>query len=195
MKFDLQARKYDDWKDTYGVNPDANKGREGDLLSEMYQINSCDEIAFQPATELRNAHLLNYNNAWVEYKLNMARWYLLGSPLQGTIAGEWYAPTGNAQQQTTYFEDVTFGTGYDRYSPAIYQRSWDKAKAILYEVGSTYNTGDNPNDLDWDQVSLPGSTQQGTWDNGTWNVTGADSYLARLGYKPISEGIPIMMLP
>ena len=188
LKFDLQARKYDDWKDTYGVNPDANKGREGDLLSEMYQINSCDEIAFQPATELRNAHLLNYNNAWVEYKLNMARWYLLGSPLQGTIAGEWYAPTGNAQQQTTYFEDVTFGTGYDRYSPAIYQRSWDKAKAILYEVGSTYNTGDNPNDLDWDQVSLPGSTQQGTWDNGTWNVTGADSYLARLGYKPISEG-------
>ena len=128
LKFDLQARKYDDWKDTYGVNPDANKGREGDLLSEMYQMNSCDEIAFQPATELRNAHLLNYNNAWVEYKLNMARWYLLGSPLQGTIAGEWYAPTGNAQQQTTYFEDVTFGTGYDRYSPAIYQRSWDKAQ-------------------------------------------------------------------
>ena len=188
LKFDLQARKYDDWKDTYGVNPDANKGREGDLLSEMYQMNSCDEIAFQPATELRNAHLLNYNNAWVEYKLNMARWYLLGSPLQGTIAGEWYAPTGNAQQQTTYFEDVTFGTGYDRYSPAIYQRSWDKAKAILYEVGSTYNTGDNPDDLELNQGSLPGSTQQGTWDNGTWNVTGADSYLARLGYKPISEG-------
>jgi hypothetical protein len=188
LKFDLQARKFDDWRDTYGVDPDANKGREGDLLAEMYQINSCDEIAFQPATELRNAHLLNYNNAWVEYKLNMARWYLLGSPLQGTIAGEWYAPTGNAQQQTTYFEDVTFGTGYDRYSPAIYQRSWDKAKAILYEVGSIYNTGDNPNDLELNQGSLPGSTQQGTWDNGTWNVTGADSYLARLGYKPISDG-------
>ncbi len=189
LKFDLQARQWDIWEETYGEGSRTDgKGRTGDLLAEMYQVNSCDEIAFQPATELRNAHLLNYNNAWVEYQLDMKRWYLLGSPLQGTIAGEWYAPTGNAQQQTTYYDDVTFGEGYDRYSPAFFQRSWDKAKAVLYEVGSIYNTGDNPNDLELNQGSLPGSTQQGTWDNGTWNVTGADSYLARLGYKPISDG-------
>jgi hypothetical protein len=189
LKFDLQARQWDIWEETYGEGSRTDgKGRTGDLLAEMYQVNSCDEIAFQPATELRNAHLLNYNNAWVEYQLDMKRWYLLGSPLQGTIAGEWYAPTGNAQQQTTYYDDVTFGEGYDRYSPAFFQRSWDKAKAVLYEVGSTYNTGDNPDDLELNQGSLPGSTQQGTWDNGTWNVTGADSYLARLGYKPISDG-------
>ena len=186
LKFDLQARKYDIWTETYPVAPD--KGRKGDLLAEMYQVNSCDEIAFQPATELRNAHLLNYNNAWVEYQLNMDRWYLLGSPLQGTIAGEWYAPTGTAQQKTTYYENVIFGEGYDRYSPAFFQRSWDKAKAVLYEVGSTYNTGDNPNDLAWDQESLPGSTQQGTWNNGTWDVNGADEYLSRLGYKPMGSG-------
>jgi len=189
LKFDMQARLYNIWSETYGSAP--NKGRSGDLIAEMYQINSCDEIAFQPATELRNAHLLNYNNAWVEYKLNMARWYLLGSPLQGTIAGEWYAPTGNAQQQTTYFENVTFGTGYDRYSPAIYQRSWDKAKAVLYEVGSTYSTADNPNDLALDEDQLPGSAQEGYWDNSgqtpVWNTTGADDYLDRLGYKPMGD--------
>lgn len=183
LKFDLQARKYDIWTETYPVAPD--KGREGDLLAEMYQVNSCDEIAFQPATELRNAHLLNYNNAWVEYQLNMDRWYLLGSPLQGTIAGEWYAPTGTAQQQTTYYEDVTFGTGYDRYSPAFFQRSWDKAKAVLYEVGSDYDTGDNPNDLQLEEGALPGSTQQGGWNETTWNSDDADAYLARLGYKPM----------
>ena len=183
LKFDLQARKYDIWTETYPVAPD--KGREGDLLAEMYQVNSCDEIAFQPATELRNAHLLNYNNAWVEYQLNMDRWYLLGSPLQGTIAGEWYAPTGTAQQQTTYYEDVTFGTGYDRYSPAFFQRSWDKAKAVLYEVGSDYDTGDNPNDLQLEEGALPGSTQQGGWNETTWNGDDADAYLARLGYKPM----------
>lgn len=183
LKFDLQARKYDIWTETYASTPD--KGRTGDLLAEMYQVNSCDEIAFQPATELRNAHLLNYNNAWVEYQLDMKRWYLLGSPLQGTIAGEWYAPTGNAQQQTTYYDDVTFGEGYDRYSPAFFQRSWDKAKAVLYEVGSTYSTNDNPNDGE----TIPGSTQQGYWDDSgqtvVWNTTGADAYLARLGYKPM----------
>ena len=135
---------------------------------------------------MRNAHLLNYNNAWVEYQLDMKRWYLLGSPLQGTIAGEWYAPTGTAQQKTTYYENVTFGPGYDRYSPAVYQRSWDKAKAVLYEVGASYSTGDNPDDLALTQGQLPGSVQQGTWSGTDWSTSGADNYLDRLGYKPMS---------
>lgn len=188
LKFDMQARQWDIWEETYGVGSRTDgKGRAGDLLAEMYQINSCDEIAFQPATELRNAHLLNYNNAWVEYQLDMKRWYLLGSPLQGTIAGEWYAPSGTAQQKTTYYEPVKFGAGYDRYSPAIYQRSWDKAKAVLYEVGAVYSTEDNPNDLTLSEGNLPGSAQQGTWSGTTWNTTGADDYLDRLGYKPMSD--------
>lgn len=190
LKFDMQARLFDIWTETYADAPD--KGRTGDLLAEMYQINSCDEIAFQPGTELVNAHLLNYNNAWVEYQLDNKRWYLLGSSLQGTISGEWYAPTGTAQQKTTYYEPVKFGAGYDRYSPAIYQRSWDKAKAVLYEVGATYSTGDNPDDLALSEGQLPGYTQQGRWDvnadqNVIWNITGADEYLDRLGYKPMGD--------
>ena len=180
LKFDMQARVYDIWSDTYGNDPD--RGRSGDLIAEMYQINSCDEIAFQPSAELLNAHLLNYNNAWVEYQLDNERWYLLGSSLQGTVAGEWYAPTGTAQQKTTYYEPVTFGAGYDRYSPAIYQRSWDKAKAVLYEVGSTYSTSDDS------QTENLGNDDEGVWTDGTWTVPGggtADQYLDRLGYKPM----------
>ena len=180
LKFDMQARVYDIWSDTYGSDPD--RGRSGDLIAEMYQINSCDEIAFQPSAELLNAHLLNYNNAWVEYQLDNERWYLLGSSLQGTVAGEWYAPTGTAQQKTTYYEPVTFGAGYDRYSPAIYQRSWDKAKAVLYEVDSTYSTSDDS------QTENLGNDDEGVWTDGTWTVPGggtADQYLDRLGYKPM----------
>ena len=186
LKYDMQTRLYDIWTETYKDTP--NKGREGDLIAEMYQINSCDEIAFQPATEMKNAHLLNYNSAWVEYQLDMNRWYLLGSSLRGTISGEWYAPTGTAQQKTTYYEPVRFGTGYDRYSPAIYQRSWDKAKAVLYEVGADYHTTDNPDDLELNpDGSLPGYTQQGQWSGTTWNTNGADTYLDRLGYKPLGD--------
>lgn len=188
LRYDMQARLYDIWSDTYGTTP--NKGRPGDLIAEMYQINSCDEIAFQPTAEMLNAHLLNYNNAWVEYQLDNRRWYLLGSPLQGTISGEWYAPTGTAQQKTTYYEPVTFGEGYDRYSPAIYQRSWDKAKAVLYEVGSEYATTDNPNDLELVDGQLPGSYSEGLWSGtgaaANWQIpTAADKYLDRLGYKPL----------
>ncbi len=184
LRYDMQARHYELWPETYGQA--SNKGRDGDLIAEMYQINSCDEIVFQPSTELLNAHLLNYNNVWVEYQLDNKRWYLLGSPLQGTISGEWYAPTGTAKQETTYYDPVTFGTGYDRYSPAIYQRSWDKAKAVLYEIGSTYSTTDDS------QTENLGVNWEGSWNGSTWqdptgetDGTGADEYLDRLGYKPM----------
>ena len=185
LKFDMQARRYDMWKDTYGTDPDRGSAeRTNDLIAEMYQINSCDEIAMQPGTELLNAHLMNYNSAWMEYELDTKRWYLLGSPLQGTISGEWYAPTGTAQQKTTYYDNVTFGNGYDRYAPAIYQRSWDKAKAVLYEVGAGYATTDDS------QTENLGNSWEGSWNNDTWkdptgetDGTGADDYLDRLGYK------------
>ena len=180
LRFDMQARSFDKWKDVYGGNPD--KGRSGDLIAEMYQVNSCDEIAFQAGAEMLNAHLLNYNNAWMEYQLDNRRWYLMGSALQGTISGEWYAPKMTAQQKTTYYEPVTFNANdYDRYNPAIYQRSWDKAKAILYEVGSTYSTDDNQDDL-----VDGGSASQGAWNGVDWNANGADAYLDRLGYKPMA---------
>ena len=228
LKFDMQARKRSLWKETYGSDPDrGSDDRPNDLIAEMYQINSCDEIAFQPGTELRNAHLLNYNNAWVEYQLDNKRWYLLGSPLQGTISGEWYAPKTTAQQKTTYYDPVAFRpryikvanpkptdnpyqngwftlngetysattdaevdsskdyyylyepSAYDRYNPAIYQRSWDKAKAVLYEVGSSYNINDDS------QTQNLGNASEGMWSSGSWNVEGADAYLDRLGYKPM----------
>lgn len=187
LKFDMQARRYNMWNETYGTDPDRGESsRPDDLVAEMYQINSCDEIALQPGTELLNAHLLNYNSAWVEYQIENKRWYLLGSPLQGTISGEWYAPTGTAKQVTTYYDAVKFGDGYDRYSPAIYQRSWDKAKAVLYEVGSTYSTTDDS------QTENLGSASEGQW-SGTGNSASwvtedggtADEYLNRLGYKPM----------
>lgn len=187
LKFDMQARKYNMWYETYGTNPDrGNDSRPNDLIAEMYQINSCDEIAMQPGTELQDAHLLNYNTAWVEYQIDNKRWYLLGSPLQGTISGEWYAPKSTAQQKTTYYDPVSFGTGYDRYNPAIYQRSWDKAKAVLYEIGSSYATTDDS------QTGNLGTGNEGKWSNNTstaeWQVEGggtADEYLDRLGYKPM----------
>ncbi len=233
LKFDMQARKYSMWSETYGTNPDRGRSdHPNDLIAEMYKVNSCDEIAFQPGTELRNAHLLNYNNAWVEYELDNKRWYLLGSPLQGTISGEWYAPSGTAQQKTTYYDPVTFiphyvkvahpratdnpsqrgwytksgenyspatdtevssstdyyylyqpswYDDYDRYSPAIYQRSWDKAKAVLYEVGADYDTNDDS------QTENLGSPLQGQWSNSNWDTTNADRYLDRLGYKPMGD--------
>lgn len=105
-----------------GFNPCSRYG--------TYQANN---LVLQSGSELLHPERLTYTQAWVEYALTPGRWYTLGSPLQHTYAGDWYAPTDNAQQLTPYFDDVTFNTtDYNRFAPAVYQRSWDKANSLLY---------------------------------------------------------------
>ena len=95
-----------------------------------YQANG---LVLQSGSELIHPERLTYTQAWMEYALTPGRWYTLGTPLQQTYAGDWYAPTNNAQQHTPYFEGVTFNTTtYNRFAPAVYQRSWDKASSLLY---------------------------------------------------------------
>ena len=188
LKFDMQVRSHAKWEPVYGelATPstlflekwkEAATPLDGDLFAEMYQPNTCDEIVFQAGTELQNAHLLNYNSAWVEHELNWDRWYLMGSSLQGTIAGDWYAPNGNGKQQTTYYDPVTFGEKYDRYSPAYFQRGWDKAKTVLYQVGADYDITNDPNE------GIRG-TGRGLDANGN-SVT--DDYLSRMGYLWLAD--------
>lgn len=104
-------------------------------------INRCDiytpyqskDLVVQSGGELLHAERLSYEKAWVEYALTPDRWYTLGSPLRQSYAGEWYAPNNDACQATPYFKDVTYNTtDYHRFAPAVYQRSWDKAKSTLY---------------------------------------------------------------
>lgn len=105
-----------------GFNPCSRYG--------TYQANN---LVLQSGSELLHPERLTYTQAWVEYALTPGRWYTLGSPLQHTYAGDWYAPTDNAQQLTPYFDNVTFNTtDYNRFAPAVYQRSWDKANSLLY---------------------------------------------------------------
>ncbi len=98
-----------------------------------YKTYQANNLVLQSGSELLHPERLTYTQAWVEYALTPGRWYTLGSPLQHTYAGDWYAPTDNAQQLTPYFDDVTFNTtDYNRFAPAVYQRSWDKANSWLY---------------------------------------------------------------
>lgn len=98
-----------------------------------YKTYQANNLVLQSGSELLHPERLTYTQAWVEYALTPGRWYTLGSPLQHTYAGDWYAPTDNAQQLTPYFDDVTFNTAaYNRFAPAVYQRSWDKANSLLY---------------------------------------------------------------
>lgn len=113
----------------------AQQATSGVNLCERYATYQTKDVVLQPHAELLHSERLHYKKAWMEYALNPDRWYTLGSPLQQTYAGDWYAPKVNAQQATPYFDDITFNVAqYNRFSPAVYQRSWDSGSALLYQL-------------------------------------------------------------
>lgn len=111
----------------------APKAVAGVNLCGIYTPYQSKDLVVQSGGELLHAERLSYEKAWVEYALTPDRWYTLGSPLRQSYAGEWYAPNNDACQATPYFKDVKYNTAhYHRFAPAVYQRSWDKAKSTLY---------------------------------------------------------------
>lgn len=121
----------------------APKAVAGINRCDIYRPYQSKDLVVQSGGELLHAERLDYKKAWVEYALTPDRWYTLGSPLRQSYAGEWYAPNNDACQATPYFKDVTYNTtDYHRFAPAVYQRSWDKAKSTLYYL-DTYSA-ENP---------------------------------------------------
>ncbi|OUO50228.1 hypothetical protein B5F77_13190 [Parabacteroides sp. An277] len=110
---------------------------EGNLSTKPYRVNLCDQIHFEPKAEMLHAELLDYNKAWVDYKLESGKWHTLASPLQGVVAGDFYTDSETATEEQEYFTDIEFSNtestkpnGADklnsRISPSVYQRGWDK---------------------------------------------------------------------
>lgn len=152
-------------------------------MCEPFNTNVAKGLTFAPQTQLINAQHLTYYKAWVEYELDVNRWYTLGSPLQNTFAGEWYAPTDGGQQNSPYFYDITYQQGADsqqlndRFRPAIYQRSWDSEGnvPVYLKAGGTalWGTGQNANNepayvkADWSYVF---NDVQKQYSNGGFSV-------------------------
>lgn len=105
---------------------------DGLLKTERYRVSLLDQIHFEPGAEMLHAEYLLYDKAWVDYELDGGRWYTLASPLQGVVAGDFYAPT-SGRQETEYFQPITFDTdkGYNRFNPSVYQRAWKASEATL----------------------------------------------------------------
>ena len=127
---------------------------------EPYYSNTVDQIHFEPKAEMLHAELLDYEKAWVDYKLKSNQWHTLASPLQGVVAGDFYTDSeagsdannvaGTENQE--YFTDIYFEkskytptqpNGYDiansRISPSVYQRGW-KGETNMVSTGK-------PNDV------------------------------------------------
>lgn len=122
----------------YEMAVDAN----GDIVP--YYINKVSEIYFKPEATLMNQHYLDYQKAWVDFEMKVGQPYWMSAPLKGVYAGDMYAPSSNGRQETEAFTDITYsgknenGTTNSRWSPAFYQKAWDKAIAYVTE-GNAHN--------------------------------------------------------
>lgn len=113
--------------------------KDNALTTQRYRVNICRDIHFEPGAQMLHAEDLLYNKAWTDVEVAPGQWTLVSTPLQGVVAGDWYAPTATGQQTTEYFKDIKFTDEYNRLNPAIYQRSWSDGATIV-EQGGTNNT-------------------------------------------------------
>lgn len=104
----------------------------GALTTQRYRVNICRDIHFEPGAQMLHAEQLIYNKAWTDVEITPGQWTAVSTPLQGIVAGDWYAPTATGRQETEYFKDINFTDGgYNRLNPAVYQRSWSTGATIV----------------------------------------------------------------
>lgn len=112
--------------------------KEGALTTQRYRVNICNDIHFESGAQMLHAEQLIYNKAWTDVEITPGQWTAVSTPLQGVVAGDWYAPTETGRQETEYFKDIKFTDGgYNRLNPAVYQRSWSTGASIVENGGGT----------------------------------------------------------
>lgn len=117
-----------------------------------YYINKVSEIYFKPEASIYRQDYLDYEKAWVDFEMEAGKPYWMSAPLQNVYAGDMYAPSSNGRQETEAFEDITYNgvneEGNDlnsRWSPAFYQKAWNKA--IAYVNSGTSHDANNATDV------------------------------------------------
>lgn len=110
--------------------------KDGALTTQRYRVNICRDIHFELGAQMLHAEQLLYNKAWTDVEVTPGQWTDVSTPLQGVVAGDWYAPTATGRQETEYFKDITFNENdYSRLNPAVYQRSWSTGASIVEQGG------------------------------------------------------------
>lgn len=111
--------------------------KDGALTTQRYRVNICRDIHFELGAQMLHAEQLLYNKAWTDVEVTPGQWTAVSTPLQGVVAGDWYAPTATGRQETEYFKDIKFTDGgYNRLNPAVYQRSWSTGASIVEQGGA-----------------------------------------------------------
>ena len=81
-----------------------------------YAHNACNDIYFAVGAKLHNQHLLHYNRAFVDMKIQAAQWNAMAPPLNGMYTGDIYVPHEGAFGSTNRSLEYTSLTGTNGHS-------------------------------------------------------------------------------
>ena len=122
-------------------------------------LNNCAHIHIEDGGQIVNTRYLNtYEGAWVDIKLKGGRYYMLSSPLEDMVSGDWFispevtlaTDIENAENGLPYFSnlnDVSYPEG--RTNPTIYQRLWSTSAPVKNPDGYNAPKIVTPDETQW----------------------------------------------
>lgn len=108
--------------------------------------NACNDIYFAPGAMIHNQHLLQYNKAFVDMKIEAANWNSMAPPIKGMYTGDMFVP--HVDNNNAEYKNITDHSNYPfavspfqgtRTSKAPYvfwQSLYNKRATIYHENGN-----------------------------------------------------------
>ena len=113
-----------------------------------YAHNACNDIYFAVGAMLHNQHLLDYNRAFVDMKIQAAQWNAMAPPLNGMYTGDIYVPHEGAYPSGSSVEytSISGTNGHSDYpfvvhefagarsygAPYVFWQSFYNQRATIY---------------------------------------------------------------
>ena len=122
-------------------------------LDVNYKSYTCNDIYFAPGAMIHNQHLLQYNKAFVDMKIEAANWNSMAPPLKGMYTGDMYVPHNGMYDETTDGKNAEYnnvedhsdypfvvnsfqGTRTSKAPYVFWQSLYNKRATIYHENGN-----------------------------------------------------------
>ncbi|MEE0920907.1 MAG: T9SS type A sorting domain-containing protein, partial [Paludibacteraceae bacterium] len=122
-------------------------------LDVNYKSYTCNDIYFAPGAMIHNQHLLQYNKAFVDMKIEAANWNSMAPPLKGMYTGDMYVPHNGMYDGTTDGKNAEYnnvedhsdypfvvnsfqGTRTSKAPYVFWQSLYNKRATIYHENGN-----------------------------------------------------------
>ena len=154
--------------------------------------NACNDIYFAPGAMIHNQHLLQYNKAFVDMKIEAANWNSMAPPLKGMYTGDMYVPHNGMYDGTTDGKNAEYNNVEDHSDYPFVVNSFQgtrtsKAPYVFWQ--SVYNKSATVYHANGNQKHYPASSETATFvqTNSLGQALPVGSGYQVLGYGPTHE--------